>query len=89
MLSRIFYNLSEIAIFLSCTSVLQTVPLNLFTDIVSRVIPELLSNCLQAKKKGVLNCFGFPPYEDPKGHPVLQDVCPIKTAVGRKFCSKN
>lgn len=48
---RIFYNLFEMAVFLSCTSVLQVVSLDLFTDVVSCVIPELLPNIYRQKKR--------------------------------------
>lgn len=48
---RIFYNLFEMAVSLSCTSVLQVVSLDLLTDVVSRVIPELLPNIYRQKKR--------------------------------------
>lgn len=48
---KIFYNLFEMAVFLSCTSVLQVVSLDLFTDVVSCVIPELLPNIYRQKKR--------------------------------------
>lgn len=45
------FNLFEMAVFLSCTSVLQVVSLDLFTDVVSCVIPELLPNIYRQKKR--------------------------------------
>lgn len=62
--SRISYRLFEIAIFLSCTSVLQILSPNLFTDVVSFQLPT-------GKKKRVLNCFGLPAHDEPTGHPAL------------------